>query len=404
MLTNRQLFLQHLAPTSDEPLMLEIESASGCEMFTSDGKVLIDLISGISVSSVGHCHPNVVHAVQEQASRYMHLMVYGEVIQAPQVQFATALTSMLPPSLNSCYLVNSGSEAVEGAMKLAKRVTGRHEIIAFENAYHGSTQGALSIIGSEYFRNSFRPLLPGIKHLQFNNVEMLQSITENTACVITEIIQGEAGAVASANGFLTKLQQRCRETGTLLIADEIQSGFKRTGSFMAFLDEGIVPDVLLLAKGIGGGMPLGAIVADKSLMQQLAQNPVLGHITTFGGHPVSCAAALAALKVIEQMPSEEITRKSELFREKLVHPFIREVTGKGLLLGIDFGTEWFNKEVIKRCIANGVFTDWFLFAPHKMRIAPPLIISDHQIFICCEVILKAVDEVAALMKHHTNVG
>jgi acetylornithine/N-succinyldiaminopimelate aminotransferase len=404
MLTNRQLFLQHLAPTSDEPLLLEIESASGCEMFTSDGKVLIDLISGISVSSVGHCHPDVVRAVQDQASRYMHLMVYGEIIQAPQVQFAAALTSLLPSTLNSCYLVNSGSEAVEGAMKLAKRVTGRHEIIAFDNAYHGSTQGALSIIGSEYFRNSFRPLLPGIKHLQFNNVEMLQSITENTACVITEIVQGEAGALASKNGFLTKLQQRCREKGTLLIADEIQSGFKRTGSFMAFMDEGIVPDVLLLAKGIGGGMPLGAIVADKSLMQQLALNPVLGHITTFGGHPVSCAAALAALRIIEQVPSEEIIRKSELFRKMLVHPDIVEVTGKGLMLGVDLGTEWFNKEVIKRCIANGVFTDWFLFAPHKMRIAPPLIISDHQIFICCEVILKAINEVAALMNQETRVS
>ncbi|MBL0071171.1 MAG: aspartate aminotransferase family protein [Bacteroidetes bacterium] len=403
MLTNRQLFLQHLAPTSDEPLMLEIVSAAGCEMHTADNKVLIDLISGISVSSVGHCHPDVVSAVQEQASRYMHLMVYGEIIQAPQVQFAAALTALLPPSLNSCYLVNSGSEAVEGAMKLAKRVTGRHEIIAFENAYHGSTQGALSIIGSEYFRNSFRPLLPGIKHLQFNNEDSLNSITENTACVVTEIIQGEAGAVSPKENYLAKLQSRCHETGTLLVVDEIQSGFRRTGPFMAFMDEGIIPDILLLAKGIGGGMPLGAIVAGNHLMQQFTNNPVLGHITTFGGHPVSCAAALATLNILKDISEAEIIRKSELFREKLVHPFVREVTGKGLLLGVDLGTERFNKEVIKRCIANGVFTDWFLFAPHKMRIAPPLIISDHQIFICCEVILKAVDEVAALMKQESSV-
>jgi acetylornithine/N-succinyldiaminopimelate aminotransferase len=390
MLTNRQIFLNHLGQTSPEPLLLEIVRAEGVKMFDSEGHEYLDLISGISVSNVGHCHPKVVEAVQKQAATYMHLMVYGELVQSPQVMLAQRLTSLLPDTLNSCYFVNSGSEAIEGAMKLAKRVTGRHEIIAFNNAYHGSTQGALSIIGSEYFRNSFRPLLPSIRHLNFNRTEDLEQITENTACVVTEIIRGEAGAEVPLPGYLKALEKRCRETGAMLVVDEIQSGFRRTGPLMAFMTEGITPDILVLAKGMGGGMPIGAFIAEKQLMDRLTGNPVLGHITTFGGHPVSCAAALAALSIVEAIPRAEIERKSELFRSNLVHEKIVSVSGRGLLLAVEFSDETFCKKVIAKCIENGIFTDWFLFAPHKMRIAPPLIISDEQILKACQVILESV--------------
>lgn len=391
MTTNRQLFLNHLAPTSKEPLLLEIVSASGCEMKTADGKTLIDLISGISVSNIGHCHPDVVNAISEQTSKYMHLMVYGEIIQTPQVRLAEALIAQLPAQLNSCYFVNSGSEAVEAAMKLAKRVTGRAGFAGFENAYHGSTQGALSLIGSEYFRNSFRPLLPGIVHLRFNEFSDLSRINDQTAAVIFEVIQGEAGAIPAKEGYLKALASRCRETGTLLIADEIQTGFGRTGSFMAFQQEGVIPDMLLLAKGMGGGMPIGALVASQQLLSYFSSDPVLGHITTFGGHPVSCAAALASLRVVTSISESETIEKGKLFRKLLVHPLIGEITGKGLLLGVTFPSEAFNKEVIRQCIEAGVFTDWFLFASNKMRIAPPLTITDHQIFMSCEVILTAVE-------------
>ena len=373
-------------------MLLEIVSASGVEMTDSDGKKYLDLISGISVSNVGHCHPDVVQAVNDQVSRYMHLMVYGEVVQSPQVMLARELTALLPPSLDSCYFVNSGSEAIEGAMKLAKRVTGRHEIVAFHDAYHGSTQGALSIIGSEYFRNSFRPLLPSIRHLNYNQLSELTGITENTACVVIEVVRGEAGARNPTPGYLRAVQERCREMGALLVVDEIQTGFRRTGPLMAFMNEGIVPDILVLAKGMGGGMPIGAFIASKEHMQAFTQNPVLGHITTFGGHPVSCAAARAALNIVKAIPESEIIRKSELFRSKLVHDKIVSVSGRGLLLAVEFVDEHFCRKVINKCIDKGVFTDWFLFAPHKLRVAPPLIIEDHQIFMACEVILGVLNE------------
>ncbi len=399
MSTNRQLFLTHLAPTSDAPLLLEIEKASGVELHGKNGKKWLDLISGISVSNVGHCHPDVVRAVTDQAALYMHLMVYGELVQSPQVAFAKALTEQLPPTLQSCYLVNSGSEAIEGAMKLAKRYTGRHEIVAFNNAYHGSTQGALSIIGSEYFRNSFRPLLPSIQHLEFNNTSDLNRITNQTACVIVEVVQGEAGAKTPGDGYMQEIARVCHDTKALLVIDEIQTGFKRTGPFMAFMDYAVVPDILVLAKGMGGGMPLGAFISSGAIMSTLAHNPVLGHITTFGGHPVSCAAALAALKIVLAMEEKEILIKGELFRKLLVHPSIKSVTGKGLLLGVEFESEALNKKIIDQCIADGLFTDWFLFAPHKMRIAPPLIINDHQIFMACEIILKAIEKCTKHVKN-----
>ncbi len=389
-MNQRQLFLNHVAQTSRNPLMMEIVKAEGVTLTGNDGKVYLDLISGISVSSVGHCHPEVVDAIREQAGKFMHVMVYGEMVLSPQVNYATALTSLLPSSLSSVYFVNSGSEAIEGAMKLVKRYTGRHEIIAFNNAYHGSTQGALSMIGSENFRTNFRPLLPAVRHLKYNDLTSLDAITTKTAGVFIEPVQGEAGAVVPDKGYLKAVADKCKETGTLLVFDEIQTGFRRTGPFMAFMDENMVPDVLVLAKGMGGGMPIGAFVASKEIMDCLTENPVLGHITTFGGHAVSCAAALATLNIITTLQEEEIIRKGELFKSLLVHPKIKSITGKGLLLGVEFEDEKMNMGVIDTCIKNGILTDWFLFAPHKLRIAPPLIIEDHQIFMACEVILKSI--------------
>ncbi|HEX5003383.1 MAG TPA: aspartate aminotransferase family protein [Bacteroidia bacterium] len=394
MRSNRQVFLEHLAQTSHEPLAVEITAASGAVLYGPDGTSYLDLISGIAVSNLGHCHPDVVEAVQRQAEKFMHVMVYGELIQAPQNDLAAELTSLLPASLNCCYFVNSGSEAIEGAMKLAKRATGRTEIISFHKAYHGSTQGALSIMGDEFFKTAYRPLLPDTRQISYGSVADLAFITQKTACVIVEPVQGEAGAVLPPEGYLKLLASKCKDVGALLIADEIQTAFRRTGPMFASLSAGIIPDVLVLAKSMGGGMPIGSFIADKKLMGVFAENPVLGHITTFGGHPVSCAAALAALKVTRHIPESEIVRKGELFRERLVHPAVKEITGKGLMLGVKLESETLNRELIRRCMLRGVFTDWFLFAPDKLRIAPPLIIDDHQIFMACEVILQVLDELS----------
>jgi acetylornithine/succinyldiaminopimelate/putrescine aminotransferase len=394
MLTQRQLFFQHIAQTSETPLALEIEKAEGVFLFDADGKSYIDLISGISVSNVGHRHPKVLAAINEQLDKYMHLMVYGEYIQGPQVKLAKALASKLPSSLSSVYFVNSGSEAIEGAMKLAKRFTGRTEIVSFKNAYHGSTQGSLSIMGSEEFRNAFRPLLPDTRQLVFNDIAALNEISERTACVIVETIQGEAGAVLPQNDFLKKLSERCKATGTLLVADEIQCGFGRTGKLFAFEHYGFAPDILCIAKGMGGGMPIGAFIASKEIMHSLTNNPVLGHITTFGGHPVCCAAALATLQVLEEEElAEEVEKKEKLFRSLLQHPKIKSVNGKGLLLAVEFGTYEENKAVIDKCIEKGVITDWFLFNSGSMRIAPPLTITEDQVRRACETIINAVKEV-----------
>jgi len=393
MLTHRQLFLNHLAQTSDEPLMLEIIKADGVELTDVNGKKYIDLISGISVSNVGHRHPQVVEAIKKQLDQYMHLMVYGEFIQTPQTELAKTLCDHLPRNLNSCYFVNSGAEAIEGAIKLAKRFTGRTEIIAFKNAYHGSTHGALSIMGNEYFKNAFRPLLPGISFLEFNNKSDLKNITEKTSCVVAEVIQGEAGAIVPEKDFLKALHQRCNETGALLISDEIQTGFGRTGTLFAFEQHAFIPDILVLAKGMGGGMPLGTFISSKEIMHCLTNNPVLGHITTFGGHPVCCAASLATLKIISEMNLKTaIEEKEMLIRERLVHRKIKNISGKGLLLAVEFENAGENKRIIKKCIENGVLTDWFLFAENKMRIAPPLIISHDCIINATELILKSIDE------------
>ena len=376
------------------PLALEIVKAEGIYLTDVNGKQYIDLISGISVSNVGHRHPKVVSAIIDQVNKYMHLMVYGEYIQSPQVQLASLLSSLLPKSLNSVYFVNSGSEAIEGAMKLAKRFTGRSEIISFENAYHGSTQGSLSIMGNEEFKSAFRPLLPGTKLMRFNKMEDLRHITERTACVVVETIQGEAGAIVPVNNFLKALSERCKQTGTLLIADEIQCGFGRTGKLFSFEHFDVIPDILCMAKGMGGGMPIGAFVSSKEIMNSFTNNPILGHITTFGGHPVCCAASLAVLSVLlEENLMGEVAKKEHIIRRELNDPRIKSINGKGLLLSVEFESFEQNKAIIDKCIAQGVIADWFLFNANSMRIAPPLTISEQELMYACKIIQESIGEV-----------
>jgi len=391
MPTLRQLFLANNAQTTDFPLLLEFERAEGVYMFDKHGRAFIDLISGIGVSNLGHSHPYVINAIKEQLDKYMHLMVYGEYVQTPQVRYAEKLISVLPPNLQSVYFTNSGAEAVEGALKLAKRFTGRQQIIAFHHSYHGSTQGALSVMGNEEFKQAYRPLLPGVNFIKFNQADDLDRINDQTACVIVETVQGEAGIQVPDLAYMQALRKRCDETGALLILDEIQAAFGRTGKLFAFEHFGIVPDILLLAKAMGGGMPLGAFIASHNIMSALKQNPILGHITTFGGHPVCCSAGLAALEVlINENLIATVGEKEALFRKLLVHPQIKQIRGKGLMLAVEFETFDLNKKIIDRCIENGVITDWFLHCSNAMRIAPPLIITTAQIENACAVILEAV--------------
>ena len=393
-MNNRQLFYNFLGQTSQAPLAIEIERAEGIYMYGPGGKQYTDLISGISVSNVGHCHPEVVEAVKKQAETYMHLMVYGEFVQSPQLRLANIITENLPGNLNNVYMVNSGSEAIEGAMKLAKRYTGRSEIVAFRNAYHGSTQGSLSIMGDETMKNAFRPLLPGVRFLDYNNVEHLNQISQQTACVIAETIQGEAGAIAAEKDFLYQLRKKCDENGVLLILDEIQAGCGRSGSLWAFEQYDAVPDIITLAKGMGGGLPIGAFISSKEIMHSLTHDPVLGHITTFGGNAVCAAAANANLQIIiRDKLWENASRQGELFRELLVHDKIRSIRGKGLLLAAEFESFDENKLIIDRLIEKGIVTDWFLFAPNCLRIAPPLIISDEQTREACKIIIETLDDI-----------
>lgn len=390
--TIRQQFLKYVAQTSDAPMLLAIEKAEGIYLYDNGGKQYIDLISGIGVSSYGHGNPKIVEAIKKQAEKYLHLMVYGEYAQQPQVALAEKLCAHLPNGLNSVYYVNSGSEAIEGAIKLAKRATGRSKILAARNAYHGSTHGALSLMDNEYFTQSFRPLLPNVDFIEFNNIDSLEKITTDVAAVVIETVQGEAGYLPPENDFLKQLRAKCDATGTLLILDEIQCGMGRTGSFFAFETYSIIPDILVLAKAFGAGMPLGAFIADRELMQNFTENPVLGHITTFGGHPVSCAAALAGIEWLEETAIyKEVADKEKLFRQKLA-PY--KVSGKGLMLAVDLDTEPFNKAVIKKSIENGVITDWFLHCDYKMRIAPPLIINHQQIDTACDVLLTAINSLS----------
>jgi acetylornithine/succinyldiaminopimelate/putrescine aminotransferase len=391
-MNQRELFFQHVAQTSPAPLALEIVKAEGSLLYDAAGKEYIDLIGGISVANTGHRHPKVIAAIQKQLDAYLHIMVYGEFVETAQVQYAQLLTKNLPASLNSVFFTNSGAEAVEGAMKLAKRITGRTEVAAFNNSYHGSTQGALSIIGSEYWRNAFRPLLPGITHLEYNSFSSIEEITTNTACVFIEIVQAEAGIIVPAKEWIQAVRKKCTETGTLFILDEIQTGFGRTGKLWGFENFDIVPDILLLGKALGGGMPLGAFIADQNLMQALTDNPVLGHITTFGGHPVCCAAGMAAMKVLlEENMINDIKKKQELFQSLLIHPKIKAVRSFGLWLAVEFDSFEMNKKIIDSCIQQGVVTDWFLFASNCLRISPPLSITAAQIENSCRCILNALD-------------
>ncbi len=391
-MNQREIFFRHLAQTSSSPLALEIVKADGCILYDGSGKEYIDLIGGISVANMGHRHPKVIEAIQKQLEAYLHIMVYGEFIESPQVQYAKLLTDHLPGSLNSVYFTNSGTEATEGAMKLAKRITGRTQIAAFNNSYHGSTQGALSVIGDEYWRNAFRPLLPGILHHEYNLFESLNEITELTACVIAETIQAEAGIIVPSKEWMQSLRKKCTETGALLILDEIQTGFGRTGKLWGFEHFDIVPDILLLGKALGGGMPLGAFITDKKWMDAITNNPVLGHITTFGGHPVSCAAGMAAMKaLLEEGWIDTVKKKEELFKSLLVHPKIKAIRSFGLWIALEFDSFETNKKIIDASIAEGVLIDWFLFAPNSLRISPPLIILNEQIKTTCEVIMRVCD-------------
>ncbi|MFC1224892.1 aspartate aminotransferase family protein [Pedobacter sp. BG31] len=395
MLTQRQLFLQHNAQTSPEPLMLEFVRAKGIYIYDAQDKKHIDLIAGIGVSNVGHCHPAVVKAIQDQAATYMHLMVYGEYIQTPQVNFAKALAEILPESLSCTYFLNSGTEAVEGAMKLAKRYTGRKGFIACKNAYHGSTQGAESLMESDFYSAGYGPFLPHVSFIEHNNLTDLEKITSDIAAVFIEPIQGEAGIRVADLSYMRALRAKCTETGTLLIFDEIQSGFGRSGKMFAFEHYQVVPDVLLLAKGIGGGMPIGAFISSLEIMSVLSHTPILGHMTTFGGHPVCCAAGLATLRtLVDNHIVEEVEEKGQLFKQLLKHPAIKEIRGKGLMLAVEFENFELNKKIIDACILDGVLSDWFLHCSNSMRIAPPLIITKEEIKDACETILKNINLVA----------
>lgn len=392
MLTQRQLFLLNTAQTSSFPRLLEVDHAEGMYIYDPQGKAYMDLVSGFAVSNIGHRHQQVVQAIKDQVDKYLHVTVYGEFIQAPQVQFAKMLTSILPDSLSSVYFVNSGAEATEGALKLAKRFTGRSEILAYHHAYHGSTHGALSVMGNEYFKQAYRPLLPGISFADLNDVQQLASITKRTAAVILETIQGEAGIRLPDHGYMQALRKRCNETGTLLILDEIQTGFGRTGKYFGFEHFGIVPDILLLAKGMGGGMPIGAFISSQEIMSVFKENPILGHITTFGGHPVSCAAGLATLKVlVEEKLMETVFEKEQLFRTCLQHPKIREIRGKGLMLSIQLDHFSQVEKVSNYCLEKGIIIDWFLHCDTALRIAPPLIITAPEIKKACNIILETID-------------
>ncbi len=391
-MNQRQLFLNHVGQTSPAPLALEIVKATGSKLIDVNGKEYIDLIGGISVCNVGHCHPQVVEAVKQQAEQYMHIMVYGELVETPQVAYAKKLTEHLPVSLNAVFYTASGSEATEGAMKLAKRFTGRTKIVSFKNSYHGSTQGALSIMGDEYWRNAFRPLLPGIIQLKYNSFDDLQQITNEVACVIAETVQAEAGVLVPQNGWLKALRKRCTETGTLMVLDEIQCAFGRNGSLFAFEQFDVVPDILLLGKALGGGMPLGAFVADKQIMDSLTHDPVLGHINTFGGHPVCCAAGLAALNVLQdEKLIDGVKEKEQLFLTLLKHPAIKAVRSCGLMMAVEFDSFETNKKIIDLLIDRGVFTDWFLFASNCLRIVPPLTIRKDDIQTACNQLIAILN-------------
>jgi len=392
MLSNRQLFLLNTAQTSDTPRLIEIEKAEGLYLYGPNGEKYIDLVSGFAVSNIGHRHPNVLTAIREQLDKYLHVTVYGEFVQAPQVALATRLISLLPETLNNVYFVNSGAEATEGAMKIAKKYTGRKAFIAANKAYHGSTQGALSLMGDEKYKTPYEPLLPNVQYINYNDKNELNKITEETAAIFLEAVQGEAGIRVPDVGYMQAIRKRCDETGTLLILDEIQTGLGRTGKLFAFEHYGIVPDILLTAKGLGGGMPIGAFIARREIMSVIKENPILGHITTFGGHPVSCAAALASLNtIIDEKLMDSVAVKHQLFKQHLQHPLIQEVRGIGLMMCVQLASFAQVEFVSKYGADHGLMIDWFLHHETALRISPPLIITEEEIILACRVIKDGLD-------------
>ena len=395
-INNRHLFFQHLAQTSDKPIGIEVATAKGVYIHDVDGKAFIDMIAGFSVCNIGHSHPAVIQAINEQIEKYMHVIVYGEFVQSPQVQYAKALTNLLPDNLQSVYFTNSGAEATEGAMKLAKRVTGRTKIVSFKGAYHGSTQGALSVMGDEYFKNAFRPLLPDILQLRYNHLEDIELIDDTVACVFVELVQAETGITPANKAWIAALKKKCESLCALLIIDEIQSGFGRTGTLFAFEQYDIVPDVLLVGKALGGGLPLGAFIASTKMMSVLSENPVLGHITTFGGNPVCCAAGNAALEVLNSSGwIEAVKEKENYLITHLHHPAIIHRNHFGLWMSLQFESVIVTKKIAAACIQNGIITDWFLFAEDRIRIAPPLSITIDELIIAIEKITASINEAMA---------
>lgn len=395
MLNNRQLFLLNTAQTSYSPRMLEVERSEGVYLYSPDGQKYMDLVSGFAVSNIGHRHPKVLDAIRAQLDKYLHVTVYGEFVQAPQVELATALLEVLPDSLGSVYFTNSGTEATEGAMKVAKKYTGRREILAARKAYHGSTQGALSLIGNAAYHRAYAPLLPEIDFIDYNQLADVSKITERTAAVILEAVQGEAGIRVPDAAYMQAIRKRCDEVGALLIFDEIQTGFGRTGSLFAFEQYGMVPDIILLAKGLGGGMPIGAFAAPKAIMDVIKDNPMLGHITTFGGHPVSCAAARASLQVIQQEQLvQSVATKAALFRELLQHPRVQEIRGVGLMMCLQLDSFEQVFALSDYALQHGVIVDWFLHCESALRIAPPLTITESEIREACRVLTEGLNSIS----------
>ena len=386
-------FLKYQAQTTPHPLAMEVSSAKGCYIYDQNKKPHLDFVAGVSANTLGHSHPKIIKAIKKQLKKYMHVMVYGEYIQQPAVELSKLLAKHLPESLETTYLVNSGTEATEGALKLAKRITGRSELIAAKKAYHGNTQGSMSVMGVEERKQDFRPLLPDVKFIEFNNENDLKKITHKTACVILETIQGGAGFIVPKNNYLKKVRERCNEVGALLILDEIQSGIGRTGKLFGFMNYDVVPDVVVMGKGMGGGMPVGAFTASTVMMNQLRDSPKLGHITTFGGHPVIAAACLATLKELTKTDlMQKALKKELLFRKLLVHSLIKEVRGKGLMLAIILKNPEIANFLVLEAQKKGLILFWLLFEPNAVRITPPLTISDQEIEIGCSLIIKVLDE------------
>lgn len=393
-------FVQHLGPTTPFPLLIDIDKAEGLYIYDKDGNAYMDLIAGVSVSNIGHRHPRVINAIKQQLDKHMHVMVYGEFIQDSQLDLANELRSILPKELDAVYFVNSGTEANEAALKLAKRYTGRSKMVALQGAYHGSTHGSLSVSGNEYKKYAFRPLLPNVYHIEYGNYDDLQEIDEETACLIIEVIQGDAGVRVPDKNYITALRKRCDEVGALLIVDEIQTGFGRTGTWFACEHYELVPDVITIAKGLGGGMPIGAFCARAEVMKSLSFDPFLGHITTFGGHPVNCAAAAENIRVIrEEIDFKEVERKGQLLEDSLQHPLVQEIRRIGMFFAIEMENADIVQKVVEYCMEKHVISFWFLSCPEAFRIAPPLNITDEEIQKSSLIIQEAFTHVYNSLAH-----